>query len=143
VELFAAAHPDVLFTDIELPGGMSGTDLADAVRELDPNIKVLFTTSYAREAVLHERWLEEKVPWLLKPYSHLDLARELRALIGSHGELSDRRSFQRYGKVSLHRYVGSSSSPCAHRPRQGQPIPICVVGTYGPATTANPAGRWR
>ncbi|MFZ0460227.1 MAG: PAS domain S-box protein, partial [Rhodoplanes sp.] len=95
VELFAAAHPDVLFTDIELPGGMSGTDLADAVRELDPNIKVLFTTGYAREAVLHERWLEEKVPWLLKPYSHLDLARELRALVGSHGELSDRRSFQR------------------------------------------------
>ena len=81
VELFAAAHPDVLFTDIELPGGMSGTDLADAVRELDPNIKVLFTTGYAREAVLHERWLEEKVPWLLKPYSHLDLARELRALL--------------------------------------------------------------
>ena len=81
VELFAAAHPDVLFTDIELPGGMSGTDLADAVHELDPNIKVLFTTGYAREAVLHERWLEEKIPWLLKPYSHLDLARELRALL--------------------------------------------------------------
>ena len=81
VELLAAAHPDVLFTDIELPGGMSGTDLADAVHELDPNIKVLFTTGYAREAVLHERWLEEKVPWLLKPYSHLDLARELRALL--------------------------------------------------------------
>ncbi|MFY9623568.1 MAG: PAS domain S-box protein, partial [Rhodoplanes sp.] len=81
VKLFAAAHPDVLFTDIELPGGMSGTDLAEAVRELDPNIKVLFTTGYAREAVLHERWLEEKVPWLLKPYSHLDLARELRVLL--------------------------------------------------------------
>ncbi|MFZ1884672.1 MAG: ATP-binding protein, partial [Rhodoplanes sp.] len=81
VELFAAAHPDILFTDIELPGGMSGTDLAEAVRELDPNIKVLFTTGYAREAVLQERWLEAKAPWLLKPYSHLDLARELRALL--------------------------------------------------------------
>ena len=83
VELLAAAHPDVLFTDIELPGGMSGTDLADAAHELDPNIKVLFTTGYAREAVLHKRWLEEKVPWLLKPYSHLDLARELRAMLVS------------------------------------------------------------
>jgi CheY-like chemotaxis protein len=80
VELFAAAHPDILFTDIELPGGMSGTELAEAVRELDPNIKVLFTTGYAGEA-LHETLLEEKVPWLLKPYSHLDLARELRALL--------------------------------------------------------------
>ena len=81
VELFAAAHPDILFADIELPGGMSGTDLAEAVRELDPNIKVLFTTGYAREAVLQERWLKAKAPWLLKPYSHLDLARELRALL--------------------------------------------------------------
>lgn len=83
LELLATNHPDVLFTDIELPGGMSGTDLAEAVHKLDPTIKILFTTGYAREAVLHERWLEEKVPWLLKPYSHVDLARELTALLAS------------------------------------------------------------
>jgi CheY-like chemotaxis protein len=81
LELLANTHVDVLFTDIELPGGMNGTELADAVHELDPNIKVLFTTGYAREAVLHDRWLHDKVPWLLKPYSHRELGRELKALL--------------------------------------------------------------
>jgi two-component system cell cycle sensor histidine kinase/response regulator CckA len=81
LEFLADTHIDVLFTDIELPGGMNGTELADAAQKLDPNIKVLFTTGYAREAVLHDRWLREKVPWLLKPYSHQELARELRGLL--------------------------------------------------------------
>jgi CheY-like chemotaxis protein len=81
LELLADTHVDVLFTDIELPGGMSGTELAEAARKLDPNIKVLFTTGYAREAVLHDRWSREETPWLLKPYSHTELARELKALL--------------------------------------------------------------
>ena len=80
LDLLAGTHADLLFTDIELPGGMNGTELAEAAQELDPNIKVLFTTGYAREAVLHDRWLQENVPWLLKPYSHRELARELKAL---------------------------------------------------------------
>ena len=81
LEFLADTHVDVLFTDIELPGGMNGMELADAARKLDPNIKVLFTTGYAREAVGRDRWLQEKVPWLLKPYSHHELARELKALL--------------------------------------------------------------
>ena len=81
LDLLADTHVDVLFTDIELPGGMNGTELADAAQKLAPNIKVLFTTRYAREAVLHERWLQEKTPRLLKPYSHTELARELKALL--------------------------------------------------------------
>jgi PAS domain S-box-containing protein len=81
LDLLANAEVDVLFTDIELPGGMSGTELADAAQERDPNLKVLFTTGYAREGVLHDRWLEEDVPWLLKPYSHQELGRELKALL--------------------------------------------------------------
>ncbi|QLH38868.1 MAG: PAS domain S-box protein [Defluviicoccus sp.] len=79
--LLADTRVDVLFTDIELPGGMNGTQLADAARTIDPGIKLLFTTGYAREAVLHDRWLREKVPWLLKPYAHQDLARELKRLL--------------------------------------------------------------
>jgi two-component SAPR family response regulator len=60
---------------------MNGTELADAVQDLDPHIKVLFTTGYAREAVLHDKSLQDKVPWLLKPYSHQELGRELKALL--------------------------------------------------------------
>jgi DNA-binding LytR/AlgR family response regulator len=60
---------------------MNGTELAEAAHERDPNIKVLFTTGYAREAVPHDRWVEEKVPWLLKPYSHHELGSKLKALL--------------------------------------------------------------
>ena len=42
---------------------------------------MLFTTGYAREAVLHDEWSQKKIPWLLKPYSHRELARELKALL--------------------------------------------------------------
>jgi len=62
---------------------MNGTELAEAAQKLDPNIKVLFTTGYARETVLQDKWLQEKTPWLLKPYSHTELARELKALLMS------------------------------------------------------------
>jgi PAS domain S-box-containing protein len=81
LELLADTHVDVLFTDIELPGGMNGTELAEAAQKLDPNIKVLFTTGYARETTLHKRGFHERAPWLLKPYSHQELARELKALL--------------------------------------------------------------
>jgi CheY-like chemotaxis protein len=81
LELLVETHVDVLFTDIELPGGMNGTELAEAAQKLAPNIKVLFTTGYARETVLRDKWLQDKAPWLLKPYSHIELARELKALL--------------------------------------------------------------
>ena len=81
LELLADTHVDVLFTDIELPGGMNGTELADVAHDLYPELKVLFTTGYARETTLHKRGLHERAPWLLKPYSHQELARELKALL--------------------------------------------------------------
>src|SRR5512132_4503090 len=72
LEFLADTHVDVLFTDIELPGGMNGTELADAAHQLYPEIKVLFTTGYASETTRHEGGLHERAPWLLKPYSHQD-----------------------------------------------------------------------
>jgi CheY-like chemotaxis protein len=81
LELLADRHADVLFTDIELPGGMNGTELAETAQKLAPNIKVLFTTGYARETTLREGGLHERTPWLLKPYSHRELARELKTLL--------------------------------------------------------------
>ncbi len=52
LELLADTHVDVLFTDIELPGGMNGTELAEVAHQLYPELKVLFTTGYARETTL-------------------------------------------------------------------------------------------
>jgi CheY-like chemotaxis protein len=81
LELLADMHIDVLFTDIELPGGMNGTELAEAAYHLYPELKVLFTTGYTRATTRHERGFHERAPWLLKPYSHQELARELKALL--------------------------------------------------------------
>ena len=83
LDLLDSARVDALFTDIELPGGMNGIELADAVRKMHPNIKVLFTTGYAGETVLQDERLHDKGPWLLKPYSHIELARALKELFMS------------------------------------------------------------
>ena len=80
LEFLAEKHIDILFTDVELPGGINGAELANIAHRLYPELKVLFTTGYAREAILHERGVHEHAPWLLKPYSHKELARELKAL---------------------------------------------------------------
>ena len=83
LSLLAGTHADVLFTDIELPGGMNGIELAKAAQTAHPHIKVLFTTGYAREAALQNLRPQDKVPWLFKPYSHVELARALKALLVS------------------------------------------------------------
>lgn len=73
---------DLLFTDIELPGGMNGAELADRAVEHLPKLKVLFTTGYARDAILTGRQPKDDMPWLLKPYSRSELTRQLVLLIG-------------------------------------------------------------
>ena len=46
---------DLLFTDVGLPGGVNGRALADAARSAQPGLRVLFTTGYTRNAILHRR----------------------------------------------------------------------------------------
>jgi CheY-like chemotaxis protein len=75
------AHPEIelLFTDMVMPAGMTGADLAIAARARRPEIKVLFTSGYAEPDVV-ERGQAAEAGWLRKPYSALDLARTLRAI---------------------------------------------------------------
>ena len=77
-----AAHPDValLFTDVGLPG-MNGRGLANAARRKRPGIKVLYTTGYARNAIVHHGILDAGVELLPKPYTVETLARKLRAVL--------------------------------------------------------------
>ena len=77
-------HPEIdcLFTDIVMPG-MSGRQLADEARRRRPNLKVLYTTGYARESVIHNQSLAQGVSFLPKPYSLDDLALKLRAVLGA------------------------------------------------------------
>jgi PAS domain S-box-containing protein len=72
---------DVLFTDVVMPGGMTGLDLAREARKRRPALKVLFTSGYSDPAVAKGGMLTENADWLGKPYRTGDLAAKLRSLL--------------------------------------------------------------
>ena len=73
---------DLLFTDVVLPGGISGRELADRRScEQQPGCPVLFTTGYTRNAIIHHGRLDPNVNLLSKPYTQQDLARKIRQLL--------------------------------------------------------------
>jgi CheY-like chemotaxis protein len=72
---------DLLFTDVVMPGGMSGPALADAARAIKPEIKVLFTSGYTENALLHEGRIDPDVQLLSKPYRHEQLALKVRQVL--------------------------------------------------------------
>jgi two-component system, NtrC family, sensor kinase len=72
---------DLLFTDVVLPGGMNGRELADVVIKKKPDLKVLFATGYTRNAIIHHGRLDPGVDVLMKPYSYEVLARKIRAVL--------------------------------------------------------------
>jgi signal transduction histidine kinase/ActR/RegA family two-component response regulator len=72
---------DVLFTDIILPGGMNGVQLADKARSLRRDLPVLFTTGYANDAIARAGRLDPGDRLLGKPYTQHDLANAIRACI--------------------------------------------------------------
>jgi CheY-like chemotaxis protein len=76
---------DLLFTDVVLPGGMTGAVLADKARVLRPGLKVLFTTGYARNAIVHHGRLDPGVELITKPFSYSDLASRIRDLLDGTG----------------------------------------------------------
>jgi CheY-like chemotaxis protein len=72
---------DLLFTDVVLPSGMTGAQVAAKARELRPDIKVLFTTGYARNAIFHHGRLDKGVNLITKPYTYADLAARVRDML--------------------------------------------------------------
>jgi PAS domain S-box-containing protein len=71
----------VLFTDIGLPGGMNGRQLAEEARKRRPEVKVLFTTGYARNAIVHDGRLDPGVELITKPFSQAALSAKMRDII--------------------------------------------------------------
>jgi PAS domain S-box-containing protein len=76
-------HPeiDLLFTDVVMPGGLNGRELAQGARKIYPSLKVLFCSGYAESAILHLGLLDEHVQLLNKPYSRLQLAKRIRGML--------------------------------------------------------------
>ncbi len=76
---------DLLFTDVIMPGGYSGRELAKAVARQRPDIKVLFTSGYTDNAVVHNGRLDEGVMLLTKPYRKPQLAQMVRKALDGAG----------------------------------------------------------
>jgi PAS domain S-box-containing protein len=73
---------DLVFTDLIMPGGLSGREVALRARELRPGIKVLLTSGYAEELVHGDGLQREQLKVLRKPYQRTDLVAALREVLG-------------------------------------------------------------
>jgi two-component system NtrC family sensor kinase len=71
----------LLLTDVVLPGGMNGRQLADEVLRRRPGMKVLFVTGYTRNAIIHHGRLDPDTELLTKPFTAEALARKLRQML--------------------------------------------------------------
>jgi PAS domain S-box-containing protein len=76
-----AAYPKIamIFTDVVMPGGMNGDELAEAALAAKPDLKVLFTSGYAEPAVARQGL--RVGAWLKKPYTAAELAEKVREIL--------------------------------------------------------------
>jgi CheY-like chemotaxis protein len=75
-------HFDLLFTDVVMPGGMNGRQLADEAEKIRPGIKVLYTSGYTDDTIMRQGRLDEGVLLLQKPYRKGQLAQMIRKALG-------------------------------------------------------------
>jgi len=72
---------DLLFSDVVMPGGMSGPQLAEQALHLRPALRVLYTSGYTENTVIHQGRVDPGVQLLNKPYRRQELAAKLRAAL--------------------------------------------------------------
>ncbi len=103
-----AGEIDLLFTDVVMPGGMNGRDVAEAARRARPNLKVLFTSGYAEGALQNDGRLAKGVLLLAKPYRKRDLAEKVReALSASAASVEETPAASRLAPAGHLRVVAS------------------------------------
>ena len=83
--LESKARIDLLLTDVGLPGGMNGRQMADAGRQHRPDLKVLFITGYAENAALNHGHLGPGMQVMTKPFALEALATRIRGIIAGEG----------------------------------------------------------
>jgi DNA-binding response OmpR family regulator len=70
-----------LITDVGLPGGVNGRQVADAARALRPDLRVLFITGYAENAIIGNGHLEAGMAVITKPFAMTSLASRVREML--------------------------------------------------------------
>jgi len=82
VAILQSGQPiDLLFSDVVIPGGTNGAELAVKARRLRPELKVLLTSGYTAAALSHEHGLPDDLSLVAKPYQREELAKQLRQAI--------------------------------------------------------------
>jgi len=82
LELLGKANAiDLLLSDIVLPGGISGPEIAKKVRGKLPNLKILFMSGYTENAVVHHGYLDEGVDLINKPFTFKTLGSKVRDVL--------------------------------------------------------------
>jgi PAS domain S-box-containing protein len=76
-------HPEIqlLFTDVVLPDGMNGQQLAEEAKRQRPDLNVLLTTGYARNAILRHGKVDPSIQLITKPFSYTGLAAKIRSVL--------------------------------------------------------------
>jgi signal transduction histidine kinase len=82
-KLGCAPRVDVLFTDVVMPGGINGWELAERAREIRPGLKVLLTSGYALETLAERGRVPKGALILNKPYRKIELAKRLREALAA------------------------------------------------------------
>ena len=77
----SAGGISLLITDVVLPGGMTGRDVAEEARTLRPGMRVLYVSGYARSAIIHQGKLDDGVQLLTKPFTRESLIHRVRELL--------------------------------------------------------------
>jgi PAS domain S-box-containing protein len=82
--IFAAGNEfDLLFTDVIMPGALNGRQLANELQKRKPGLKVLFTSGYTENAIIHHGRLDSGVLLLAKPYRKSDMAAMIRKALAA------------------------------------------------------------
>jgi len=79
--IYNSESVDLLFTDIIMPGLMNGRQLADEALRRRPALKILFTSGYTQNAIMHHGRLDTGVLQLAKPYRKAELAKMIRVAL--------------------------------------------------------------
>jgi signal transduction histidine kinase/DNA-binding response OmpR family regulator len=100
-------RPDLIFTDVVMPGNISTREFTRRAQEMHPGVRVLYTSGYTQNAIVHNGKLDDDALLLSKPYRKDELARKLRSVFAgtARGAISPPKSIpdmavaQRRGKV--------------------------------------------
>ena len=76
---------DLLLTDVVMPGGMNGRQLADKAVGHRPGLHVLYMTGYTRDAIIHQGRLDRGINMISKPFSFEELAAKVRQVLDAEG----------------------------------------------------------